>query len=211
MRESTDSSKYSGTSRPNDYKLSTQDLGSPRNSFSNTMDKDSKKNRIKKNASLDGRGKDEKVRGRKTKSARQSATQTNEFFPKEIDKLPSGDFNENSKAKTEPLLLEREDYSFKVHNELTHEEIQGYEKYIKRSRLSGEDFIRFISTPLKKKSALELGLSEKKAQGYFLKKLSVEELMDEKNKVKNELKYYDKIFIKKVGKPPSNREKEPLK
>lgn len=78
-------------------------------------------------------------------------------------------------------------------------------------KLTGEEFVRHISVPLRKKSALELGLSEKKAQGYYLKKLSVEELMEEKNKVKNELKYYDKIFIKKVGKPPSNREKEPLK
>jgi hypothetical protein len=109
------------------------------------------------------------------------------------------------------MLLEREDYSYKIHNELTREEIQGYEKYIKMSSLSGEDFVKYISTPLKKKSALELGLSDKKAQGYYLKKLSVEELMEEKNKVKNELKYYDRMFIKKVGKPPSNREKEPLK
>lgn len=108
-------------------------------------------------------------------------------------------------------MIEREDYSYKVHNELTREEIEGYEKYIKLPKLSGEEFVRHISIPLRKKSALELGLSEKKAQGYFLKKLSVEELMEEKNKVKNELKYYDKIFIKKVGKPPSNREKEPLK
>lgn len=116
-----------------------------------------------------------------------------------------------SQTAPEPLLLEREDYSYKAANELTREEIEGYEAHIHRGALSGEDFVRFISVPLRKKSALELGLSERKAQGCFLKRLSVEELMEEKNRVKNELKYYDKLFIKKVGKPPSNREKEPLK
>lgn len=171
-------------------------------------DRDKKRN--PKNISLEGK-KDKKIKARKTQSARNSGAQKNEFLPKEIHSKHSGKEHNTPKTTPEPMLLEREDYSYKAHNELTREEIQGYEKYVNLPSLSGEDFVKYISTPLKKKSALELGLSDKKAQGYYLKKLTVEELMEEKNKVKNELKYYDKMFIKKVGKPPSNKEKEPLK
>lgn len=155
---------------------------------------------------------DKKNRKTRAKSEKHSVTQKNDFIPKETDPTKD-DSNILSGSKTvpDPSLLEREDFSYKINNKLTREEIQGYEEHIQMSRMSGEQFVRFISTPLRKKSAIELRLSEKKAQGFFLKKLSVEELMSEKNKVKNELKYYDKVFINKVGKPPSNREKEPLK
>lgn len=109
------------------------------------------------------------------------------------------------------MLFNRRDYSYREENKLSDAEIIAYEEFINKERISGEEFVRYISTPLKKNSALQLCLSEKKAQGYFLKEISVEDLMEEKNKVKKELKYYDRVFIKKVGKSPSNREKEPLK
>lgn len=94
-KESAESVGFQGSGRANDFKLSTQDVTSPRNSFSATMD--SKKGRTKKNLSVEGGRDKEKGRGRKTKSARQSATQTNEFFPNEIDKNPNGGFKERRK------------------------------------------------------------------------------------------------------------------
>lgn len=213
MRVSVDSEE--GLSKTSDYRLSTQDL-SPK---SGVGSEGHSKRRPKKNMSVDGRGKEtrgkeDKPRARKVKSARNSITQKNEFFPKGMEaSRPSTQLDPASKTtpSPSPLIMEREDYSYKVQNELTRDEIRGYEKYIQRPVLSGEEFVKFISVPLRKKSALELALSERKAQGYFLKSLTVEELMEEKNRVKNELKYYDKIFFKKVGKTPSNQEKEPLK
>ena len=148
----------------------------------------------------------------KKKSNKTFSTHMSDFLAKDQDSHNIGiRIIKGSKTVPEQVILERDDFSYKQNNQLTREEIEGYEHYIKMKRMSGEDFVRYISTPLKKKSAIELGLSEEKAQGLYLKKLSVEDLMNEKNKVKNELKYYDKVFIKKVGKPPSNREKEPLK
>jgi hypothetical protein len=224
-----------GFSKSGDYKLSTQDF-SPKKStgvsefsrggnssgsnaeFTGHNVNNSKKSRHKKNVSMDSRAETAKLHNegkkpRKVKSARTSVIENNDFYPKEMQnrKEEEPEANPGSKTTPVPLMVEREDYSYKIQNELTRDEIEGYEVYIKRPKLNGEEFVQFISTPLKKKSALELGLSEKKAQGFYLKSMTVKELMEEKNKVKNELKYYDKIFIKKVGKPPSNREKEPLK
>ena len=77
--------------------------------------------------------------------------------------------------------------------------------------MSGLEFVRFLSPVLKKKSALKLKLSKRKSQGVYLDSKTLQELMKEKAKVKEELKSYDRHFISKVGKAPSNKEKEPLK
>lgn len=202
MKASIDSDQtFQKSAKSSDFKLSTQELGSPKGGVLGE--------KKKKDLFYEKKRNQEKKKKTRAKSEKQSSTQKSDFLGNNSKK--KGSSLSGSKTTPDSKILEREDYSFEINNKLTKDEIQGFNEYMKRDRMSGEDFVRFISTPLRKKSAIELHLSEKKAQGYFLKKLSVEELMSEKNKVKSELKYYDKKFIEKVGKPPSNREKEPLK
>lgn len=94
-RGSTDGSVFQGSTRNSSLKFSTQELDSPRNSFSVTMG--DKSGRNKKNMSVEGGRDRDKARGRKVKSARQSATQSNEFYPNEIDKRPNGELKERRK------------------------------------------------------------------------------------------------------------------
>jgi hypothetical protein len=110
------------------------------------------------------------------------------------------------------LKMEEEEYwKFAINHKLTKEEIDNYEKFSKRPVLSREEFMKYISTPILKEAIVVLKLSDKKAQGEFLKYLSPTELVEEKNRVKGHLKHYDKVFKMKVGTVPSNKEKEPLK
>lgn len=117
------------------------------------------------------------------------------------------DFNPKNYLKME----EEEYWKFAINHKLTKEEIDNYEQYSKRPVLSREEFMKYISTPILKEAIVVLKLSDKKAQGEFLKYLNPMELVEEKNRVKGHLKHYDKVFKMKVGTVPSNKEKEPLK
>ena len=56
-----------------------------------------------------------------------------------------------------------------------------------------------------------LDLTNAKANGLFLNKKKLEELNEEKNKVKKELIAYDSHFQKDVDRKPTEKEKEPIK
>jgi hypothetical protein len=57
----------------------------------------------------------------------------------------------------------------------------------------------------------KLGLDGQKISGKHLQTYAFEELMQEKKKVKNELKYYDQAFVSRFSRPPSRTEKEPMR
>ena len=57
----------------------------------------------------------------------------------------------------------------------------------------------------------KLGLDGQKISGKHLQTYTYEELMHEKKKVKNELKYYDQAFLARFSRPPSRSEKEPMR
>ena len=57
----------------------------------------------------------------------------------------------------------------------------------------------------------KLGLDAQKIQGKHLSTFSMEDLMREKKKVKNELKIYDQSFQSKFKRVPSRAEKEPMR
>ena len=57
----------------------------------------------------------------------------------------------------------------------------------------------------------KLGLDNTKVNGKHLLSYSLEELMQEKKKVKNELKYYDQAFLNKFSRIPNRTEKEPMR
>ena len=92
----TDSFKKS--TKSSDFKYSTQDFDSSKNSFTTTGSKlNNKKSRIQKNISLEAkRDKDQKPKGRKTKSAATSQVKKNEFLPKDIQSDLNG---KNEKAR----------------------------------------------------------------------------------------------------------------
>ena len=57
----------------------------------------------------------------------------------------------------------------------------------------------------------KLGLDSQKIQGKHLPGFSIEDLNNEKRKVKNELKVYDQAFMSKFKRLPSRVEKEPMR
>ena len=57
----------------------------------------------------------------------------------------------------------------------------------------------------------KLGLDNQKIQGKHLSTFSMDDLMREKKKVKNELKIYDQAFQSKFKRAPSRAEKEPMR
>jgi predicted Mrr-cat superfamily restriction endonuclease len=57
----------------------------------------------------------------------------------------------------------------------------------------------------------KLGLDSQKLQGKHLSGFSVDDLNNEKRKVKNELKVYDQAFLSKFKRLPSRVEKEPMR
>ncbi len=57
----------------------------------------------------------------------------------------------------------------------------------------------------------KLGLDSQKIAGKHLSGSTLEMLMVEKKKVKNELKYYDQAFFQKFQRLPNRNEKEPMR
>ena len=57
----------------------------------------------------------------------------------------------------------------------------------------------------------KLALDNSKIQGKHLVSYSLDELNNEKKRVKNELKVYDQEFINKFKRAPSRSEKEPMR
>lgn len=57
----------------------------------------------------------------------------------------------------------------------------------------------------------KLALDASKIQGKHLVSYSLDELNNEKKRVKNELKVYDQEFINKFKRAPSRSEKEPMR
>ncbi len=69
-----------------------------------------------------------------------------------------------------------------------------------------------VEAKIKYQSACsKLGLDAPKIQGKHLSSFSLEDLMREKKKVKNELKVYDQSFQNKFKRAPSRAEKEPMR
>jgi hypothetical protein len=60
-------------------------------------------------------------------------------------------------------------------------------------------------------SLTKLGLDTSKIQGKHLVSFSLDELQNEKKRVKNELKVYDQDFINKFKRAPTRSEKEPMR
>jgi len=56
-----------------------------------------------------------------------------------------------------------------------------------------------------------LGLDSQKVLGRHLPNQSIQDLNNEKKRVKNELKVYDQAFMQKFGRIPSRSEKEPMR
>ena len=58
---------------------------------------------------------------------------------------------------------------------------------------------------------MKLGLDVSKIQGKHLVSYSLDELQNEKKRVKNELKVYDQDFIQRFKRAPTRSEKEPMR
>lgn len=74
-----------------------------------------------------------------------------------------------------------------------------------------KNWLKYESNKKYDESLLKLGLDASKIQGKHLVSFSLEELQNEKKRVKNELKVYDQEFIGKFKRAPNRSEKEPMR
>ena len=74
-----------------------------------------------------------------------------------------------------------------------------------------KNWLKYESNKKYDKSLLTLGLDASKIQGKHLVSYSLDELQNEKKRVKNELKVYDQEFISKFKRAPNRSEKEPMR
>lgn len=77
--------------------------------------------------------------------------------------------------------------------------------------ITAEAFTRDRAPIIVDQFVQKLELSTSKAQGLFLRSKNMDELQEEKAKVKKELINYDDIFRREVGRKPAEKEKEPMK
>lgn len=87
---------------------------------------------------------------------------------------------------------------------------------VARSSSSGgvEDlstWLKYESSKKYEESLSKLALDNSKIQGKHLVSYSLDDLNNEKKRVKNELKVYDQDFINKFKRAPSRSEKEPMR
>lgn len=73
------------------------------------------------------------------------------------------------------------------------------------------DFLTHDSSKIVESIVIKLELSNIKAKGIYLKNKSLQNLLEEKSKVKKELIFYDQKFKKSVGRFPVEIEKEHMK
>ena len=72
-------------------------------------------------------------------------------------------------------------------------------------------WIKQESSKKYEESLQKLGLDNSKIQGKHLVSYSLDELQNEKKRVKNELKVYDQEFITRFKRAPNRSEKEPMR
>lgn len=72
-------------------------------------------------------------------------------------------------------------------------------------------WLKYESNQKYEESLQKLALDASKIQGKHLVSYSLDELNNEKKRVKNELKVYDQEFINKFKRAPSRSEKEPMR
>ena len=73
------------------------------------------------------------------------------------------------------------------------------------------NWLKHESSQKYEESLQKLALDASKIQGKHLVSYSLDELNNEKKRVKNELKVYDQEFINKFKRAPSRSEKEPMR
>jgi hypothetical protein len=81
----------------------------------------------------------------------------------------------------------------------------------KKGPISADDFVKNRAPHIVDFICQKLELSNLKAGGMFLRTKNLEELQEEKMKVKKELINYDEDFKSEVGRKPAEKEKEPMK
>lgn len=74
-----------------------------------------------------------------------------------------------------------------------------------------KNWLKYDSSKKYEESLQKLGLDITKIQGKHLVSYSLDDLQNEKKKVKNELKVYDQDFINKFKRAPNRSEKEPMR
>ena len=74
-----------------------------------------------------------------------------------------------------------------------------------------KNWLKYESNKKYDESLLKLNLDSSKIQGKHLVSFSLDELQNEKKRVKNELKVYDQEFIGKFKRAPNRSEKEPMR
>ena len=72
-------------------------------------------------------------------------------------------------------------------------------------------WLKYESSKKYEESLSKLALDNSKIQGKHLVSYSLDDLNNEKKRVKNELKVYDQDFINKFKRAPSRSEKEPMR
>jgi len=72
-------------------------------------------------------------------------------------------------------------------------------------------WLRNESIRMYEESLARLGLDGSKIQGKHLVTYKLDDLQNEKKKVKNELKVYDQDFLTKFKRAPTRQEKEPMR
>lgn len=74
-----------------------------------------------------------------------------------------------------------------------------------------QTWLKYESTKKYEESLMKLQLDNSKIQGKHLVSYSLDELQNEKKRVKNELKVYDQEFINRFKRAPTRSEKEPMR
>lgn len=74
-----------------------------------------------------------------------------------------------------------------------------------------QNWLKYESNRKYEDSLSKLNLDIAKIQGKHLVSYSLDDLQNEKKKVKNELKVYDQEFINKFKRAPTRSEKEPMR
>ena len=74
-----------------------------------------------------------------------------------------------------------------------------------------QSWLKYESSKKYEESLQKLALDNSKIQGKHLVSYSLDELNNEKKRVKNELKVYDQDFVNKFKRAPSRSEKEPMR
>ena len=74
-----------------------------------------------------------------------------------------------------------------------------------------KNWLKYESNKKYEQSCQKLSLDNQKIQGKHLVSYSLDDLQNEKRRVKNELKVYDQDFINKFKRAPTRSEKEPMR